>query len=106
MDRSKDMINSGGFNVFPADLEAVLTSHPQVSEAAVVAIPDPEWGETPLAIVVAEGIEAEALRSWANARLGKTQRIARLEIRAELPRSEIGKVLKRELRAPYWEEAT
>lgn len=105
MDRSKDMINSGGFNVFPADLEAVLTAHPDVSEAAVVAIPDPDWGETPMAFVVAQGVETETLRDWANARLGKTQRIARIELRDSLPRSDIGKVLKRELRAPYWEAA-
>lgn len=104
MDRAKDMINSGGFNVFPADLEAVLESHPQVAEAAVVAIPDPEWGETPMAFVVARaGLDPEHLRLWANERLGKTQRIARLELRDTLPRSEIGKVLKRELRAPFWQ---
>lgn len=104
MDRAKDMINSGGFNVFPADLEAVLESHPQVAEAAVVAVPDPDWGETPMAFVVTGAdIDPEHLRLWANERLGKTQRIARLELRETLPRSEIGKVLKRELRLPFWE---
>ena len=104
MDRSRDMINSGGFNVFPADLEAVLAAHPDVAEVAVIAVPSTEWGETPLALVVPRGAaEAEALRDWANARLGRTQRIAAVELRETLPRSDIGKVLKRELRAPYWE---
>ncbi len=104
MDRSRDMINSGGFNVFPADLEAVLATHPEVAEAAVIAIPDAEWGETPLAFVVPRGApDPETLRIWANERLGRTQRIARIELRETLPRSDIGKVLKRELRAPYWD---
>ena len=103
MDRSRDMINSGGFNVFPADLEAVLAAHPDVAEVAVIAVPSAEWGETPLALVVPRGeADPRALRDWANARLGRTQRIAAVELRETLPRSEIGKVLKRELRAPYW----
>jgi acyl-CoA synthetase (AMP-forming)/AMP-acid ligase II len=71
----------------------------------VIGIPSDQWGETPLALVVLEpgaDVDAEALRAWANQRLGKGQRIARLEIRRDLPKSDIGKVLKRELRAPYW----
>ena len=75
--------------------------------AAVIGIPSPQWGETPLALVVlenADDIDAETLRSWANQRLGKGQRIAELELREELPKSDIGKVLKRELRTPYWDE--
>jgi len=101
-DRRKDMIISGGFNIYPSDLEAVLRQHPAVLEASVVGVPSTEWGETPVAFVVsregAEAVEAEALRAWANAQLGKTQRIARLLWVDELPRSAIGKVLKRELR--------
>ena len=80
----------------------MLTDHPDVAEAAVIAIPDPDWGETPMAFVVPRGgcaPVAEKLRDWANGRLGKTQRISRLELREELPRSDIGKVLKRTLRA-------
>ena len=69
----------------------------------MIAIPSAEWGEAPLALVVPCGpLDPEALRGWANARLGRTQRIARVELRSALPRSDIGKVLKRELRAPYW----
>jgi len=104
-DRKKDMIISGGFNVFATDLEIVLGKHEAVREVAVIGIPSDEWGETPLALVVLEdgaAIDAEELRAWANQRLGKGQRIAALELRADLPKSDIGKVLKRQLRAPYW----
>jgi acyl-CoA synthetase (AMP-forming)/AMP-acid ligase II len=98
MDRKKDMIISGGFNIYPSDLEAALRQHPDVADVAVVGAPSAEWGETPVAFVVSRGAAAEELRVFANARLGKTQRIARVELVAELPRSHIGKVLKRELR--------
>ncbi|MGG7568149.1 class I adenylate-forming enzyme family protein [Rhodovulum sp. DZ06] len=106
MDRRKDMIISGGFNIYAADLEAELVKHPDVAEAAVIAIPSDQWGETPLALVVPRAganADPEAIRAAANENLGKTQRIAKVELRGSLPRSEIGKVLKRELRAPYWE---
>jgi long-chain acyl-CoA synthetase len=101
VDRRKDMIISGGFNLYPSDLEAVLRTHPAVADAAVAGVPSLRWGETPAAWVVLRSgasIDAEALRAWANERLGKTQRIAVVEIVDELPRSAIGKVLKRELR--------
>ena len=101
VDRRKDMIISGGFNLYPSDLEAVLREHPSVADAAVAGVPSERWGETPAAWVVArEGaaLDAESLRAWANERLGKTQRIAFLHVVDELPRSAIGKVLKRELR--------
>jgi acyl-CoA synthetase (AMP-forming)/AMP-acid ligase II len=104
MDRRKDMIISGGFNVYPSDLEAVLREHPDVVEVAVIGVPSTQWGETPVAFVVAtpaRAHDAEALRAWANARLGKLQRIAEVRIVEALPRSHIGKVLKRELRRLY-----
>jgi len=104
LDRKKDMIISGGFNVFPSDLEAELARHPDVQEAAVVGVASRRWGETPVAFVALKpGAAAtpQALREWANARLGKTQRIADLEILDQLPRSAIGKVLKRDLRDGY-----
>jgi len=105
LDRSKDMINSGGFNVFAVDLETVLLSHPAVSEAAVIAVPSAAWGETPLAyVVLCATIAPEDLRLWTNDRLGKTQRISSIIVTDAMPRSEIGKVLKRELRAPHWPE--
>ncbi|MDM0046890.1 class I adenylate-forming enzyme family protein [Variovorax dokdonensis] len=100
-DRRKDMIISGGFNIYPSDLESVLREHAAVADASVVGVPSAEWGETPAAFVVLKpgaAIETEALREWVNARVGKTQRITRLVFTDELPRSAIGKVLKRELR--------
>lgn len=101
MDRAKDMIISGGFNIYPSDLEAVLVTLPGVVEAAVVAMPSDAWGETPVAFVVAPGADPEALRAAANAQLGKTQRLAVVVLVDELPRSHIGKVLKRELRDSF-----
>jgi acyl-CoA synthetase (AMP-forming)/AMP-acid ligase II len=102
--RKKDVIISGGFNVYPVDLEAALVAHAAVAEAAVVGVPSARWGETPVAFVVLEpghAADAEALRTFANARLGKTQRISDVVVAAALPRSPIGKVLKRELRETY-----
>jgi len=103
-DRKKDMIISGGYNVFPSDLEAVLRGHPAVADVAVVGIPSELWGETPVAYVVQKSNDdtsAETLLQWTNAQLGKTQRLASLTFINELPRSAIGKVLKRELREDY-----
>lgn len=100
-DRKKDMIISGGFNIYPSDLEAVVRAHPSVADVAVVGVPSEQWGETPVAFVVRRGGDdttAEALLQWTNDQLGKTQRLARLQFIDELPRSAIGKVLKRELR--------
>jgi long-chain acyl-CoA synthetase len=102
--RSKDVIISGGFNIYPVDLEAALAAHPAVAEAAVVGVPSTRWGETPVAFVVlapGHSVDPDALRAFANARLGNTQRIADVVIAAALPRNPIGKVLKRELRASY-----
>jgi long-chain acyl-CoA synthetase len=101
VDRKKDMIISGGFNIYPGDLEAVLAAHEAVAEAAVIGVASERWGETPVAYVVlkpAATATATALREFANARLGRTQRLAAVEILDRLPRSTIGKVLKRELR--------
>ena len=101
VDRRKDMVISGGFNLYPSDLEAVLREHPAVADVAVAGVPSERWGETPAAWVVARpdaAVDAEVLRAWANERLGKTQRISHLQFVDELPRSAIGKVLKRDLR--------
>ncbi len=101
MDRAKDMIISGGFNIFPSDLEAILLADPRVVEAAVVGVPSEEWGETPVAFVVLKEGDAEAVRAACNAQVGKTQRLSAIRQVEELPRSAIGKVLKRELRDAY-----
>jgi len=109
-DRRKDMIISGGFNIYPSDLEAVLRRHPAVADVAVFGVPSEQWGETPVAaVVLREGVastdaaptDPEGLRAWANAQLGKTQRLSALRRVAELPRSPIGKVLRRELREAW-----
>jgi len=104
LDRRKDMIISGGYNVYPSDLEGQLREHPDVADVAVVGVPSDQWGETPVAFVVprAEATSAAIpLVAWYNARVGKTQRLSDLRFIDELPRSAIGKVLKRELREMY-----
>ena len=104
MDRRKDIIISGGFNIYPTDLEAAVHAHPAVAEVAVVGVPSEQWGETPVAFVVlAEGKRAAPaeILAAANAKLGKMQRISAVEFVDALPRSAIGKVLKRELREQY-----
>ena len=104
VDRRKDMIISGGFNIYPSDLEAELRMHPDVADVAVVGVPSEQWGETPVAFVVRAAdaaTDASTLRAWYNARAGKTQRLSDLRFIDELPCSAIGKVLKRELRDLY-----
>lgn len=106
-DRKKDMIISGGQNVYPSDIEAVLRTHPDISDCAVFGIPSERWGETPLALAVvrdAAALQAEALRDWLNARVAKYQRVERIELREALPRNATGKLLRRELREPYWKK--
>ncbi len=107
-DRKKDMIISGGLNIYADDLERALLADPDVADAAVIGVPSADWGETPLGLVVLAGGATRGagdIRAAANARLGKSQRLSAVEIRQALPRSEIGKVLKRDLRAPYWADA-
>jgi long-chain acyl-CoA synthetase len=104
MDRRKDMVISGGFNIYPSDLEAVLRGHDAIADVAVVGVASEQWGETPVAFVVLRPgttVTAPELLLWANAKLGKMQRISAIEFRDQLPRSAIGKVLKRELRDEY-----
>jgi acyl-CoA synthetase (AMP-forming)/AMP-acid ligase II len=100
--RAKDMIISGGFNIFPSDLEAVLEADPRVAEAAVVGMPSRRWGETPVGFVRLRPETPEAavtsILTETNGKLGKTQRLAALLAIEEMPRSHIGKLLKTELR--------
>jgi acyl-CoA synthetase (AMP-forming)/AMP-acid ligase II len=99
VDRKKDMIISGGFNIFPSDLEAIVSQHPDVAEVSVVGVPSSEWGETPVGFVVLRtAVDPRDVLDWANRRLGKTQRLSAIRVIDALPRSAIGKVLKRELR--------
>jgi len=106
VDRKKDLIISGGQNIYPADIEAALIEHDVVSEVAVVGVPHEKWGETPLAVVVlAEGtsIASEELTAWVNGQVGKQQRVAATVFVDELPRNPNGKILKRELRTTFAE---
>jgi acyl-CoA synthetase (AMP-forming)/AMP-acid ligase II len=99
--RAKDVIISGGFNVFPVDLETELLKDERVAEAAVIGVPSEAWGETPVGFVVLKDANEGALediRRTANARLGKTQRVSALYAIEEMPRSHIGKLLKTDLR--------
>jgi acyl-CoA synthetase (AMP-forming)/AMP-acid ligase II len=108
-DRKKDMIISGGVNIYPAEIEAVLYGHPQVLDVAVFGIPDDEWGERVHAIVQAkpgETIDVEELRAFAEPLLANYKRPRAYELRAELPRTDSGKLLKRVLRDEFWKGRT
>ncbi|PCI64515.1 MAG: long-chain fatty acid--CoA ligase [Kordiimonadales bacterium] len=104
VDRKKDMILSGGQNIYPQDIEAILLEHPAVTESAVIGAESATWGETPLAIVVVDTATetlADEIKAWANSKLGKQQRIAGVEIAVSLPRNPNGKTLKKTLRETY-----
>ena len=99
--RAKDMIISGGFNIYPKDLEELLEAQPEVTEAAVVGMPSETWGETPVGFVRLTDAAAspDSILARVNGQLGKTQRISVLYTIDEMPRSHIGKLLKTDLRA-------
>tara|TARA_R100000935_G_scaffold57519_1_gene91630 strand:+ start:277 stop:1797 length:1521 start_codon:yes stop_codon:yes gene_type:complete len=101
LDRKKDMIISGGFNIYPIDIENVAREHPQVRDVSVTGVPSQKWGETPVAFVVGSQISPGALKEWLNVRVSKMQRVHDIVVVDELPRSAIGKILKRELRDMY-----
>jgi acyl-CoA synthetase (AMP-forming)/AMP-acid ligase II len=107
VDRQKDMIISGGVNVYPRDIEEVIVRHPAVREAAVFGIPHEKWGETPLAAVVLHepgSVSPQALKTWINENVeAKFHRVHEVVIKDDFPRNVAGKTLKREMRAPYWE---
>jgi len=104
-DRVKDMIISGGENVYPAEVENRLMAHPEIADVAVIGVPDDKWGETPKAIVVrsadATVTEADVI-AWARAGLAHYKCPTTVEWRDELPRNPSGKLLKNVLREPYW----
>ncbi|GAB3285268.1 class I adenylate-forming enzyme family protein [Parahaliea aestuarii] len=106
VDRKKDMILSGGQNVYPQDIEAVLVEHPDIDDVAVIGVASERWGETPVALVVAvagASVDVAGVREWANHRLGRQQRLSDVILVGELPRNPNGKILKRELRRTFAE---
>ena len=106
VDRKRYLIKTGGENVYPAEVEAVLTRHPAVQEACIFGVPDPRWGETIKALVVlapgAEASEAELI-AWCKDKAAGYKAPTSVEFRAELARTATGKLQKFKLRAPYWE---
>jgi acyl-CoA synthetase (AMP-forming)/AMP-acid ligase II len=105
-DRIKDMIISGGENIYPAEIERVMAEHPAVQDVAVIGVPDERWGEVPKAVVVAAPgatVETEPLLAWCRERLASFKCPKTIDVGAELPRNPTGKILKKELRKPYWE---
>jgi acyl-CoA synthetase (AMP-forming)/AMP-acid ligase II len=104
-DRKKDMIISGGFNVYPSEVEQVLWSHPAVQDCAVIGVPDMRWGEAVKAVVElnpGHTVEAQELIDLCKARLGSVMAPKSVDFIASLPRSPVGKVLKKDLRSRYW----
>jgi long-chain acyl-CoA synthetase len=104
-DRIKDMIVAGGVNIYPAEIEKALVAHPQVVDAAVIGIPDDDFGEKPLAFIVTgpgAHLDEDALRSFLQDHLAKYKTPREFIFVAELPLNPAGKVLKTELRQPYW----
>jgi acyl-CoA synthetase (AMP-forming)/AMP-acid ligase II len=105
VDRQKDLIISGGVNVYPRDIEEVVVQHPAVQEAAVFGVPDPKWGEASVAAVVlkqAGALEAEALARWINEHVSaKFQRVREVVVLPDFPRNVAGKTLKRVIRERY-----
>ena len=102
VDRKKDMILSGGQNIYPQDIEACLVDHPDIEEAAVIGAKSRKWGETPIGLVVLRRqSDPAAIQRWCNERLGKQQRLTDLLAVQSIPRNPNGKILKRELRQTY-----
>ncbi|MDB4888245.1 MAG: acyl-CoA synthetase (AMP-forming)/AMP-acid ligase, partial [Gemmatimonadetes bacterium] len=108
VDRKKDLIISGGVNVYPKDIEEVVVTHPDVVEAAVFGIPNEKWGEAPMGAVVLRAgavVDEASLKSWVNERVGaRYQQLCGVVIMQEFPRNAAGKTLKRLMRDEYWKE--
>lgn len=105
VDRKKDMIVSGGFNVYPRDVEDAISSHPAVAMVAVIGTPDPKWGEAVTAMVMlkpGQQVDAETLTELVRQKKGSVQAPKRIEFIADMPRTAVGKIDKKVLRAPFW----
>lgn len=107
LDRMKDMIVSGGFNLYPSEIEAVIAKHPAVFECSVIGVPDPKWGEAVKAVVqLKAGARAtqEEIVALCKGELGSLKAPKSVEFWPELPRSAVGKVLKKDIRARFWSD--
>ena len=106
LDRKDDMIISGGFNIWPAELENVIQDHPAIIEVAVIAVPSERWGESPLALCVIEPnatVTSDEVIELCSSRLGSYKKPTSVEFRTEaLPKSPVGKLQRKVLREPYW----
>ncbi|WP_447759820.1 class I adenylate-forming enzyme family protein [Sphingopyxis panaciterrae] len=105
VDRKSDMVITGGFNVFPNEIEHVINSQPAVQDCSVIGIPDAKWGEALMAFVelkAGQALDADALKAAVRAALGPVKTPKHVEFMAELPRSPAGKVMRSTLRGPYW----
>ncbi len=105
VDRTSDMIVSGGYNVYPKEVEDTLLTHPAVRDAVVIGVPDAKWGEAVLAFVVLRAgvsAEAEALRAHCQARLARYKSPKEVRFLDAVPMSAVGKPLRRALRDPFW----
>jgi acyl-CoA synthetase (AMP-forming)/AMP-acid ligase II len=105
-DRLKDMIITGGENVYSIEVERVLAEHPAVAEVAVIGVPDEKWGEAVKAVVALEGEVSERdLIAWAAERLAKYKCPKTVDVVDALPRNPTGKIMKKDLRKPHWEKS-
>jgi acyl-CoA synthetase (AMP-forming)/AMP-acid ligase II len=105
VDRKRDMIITGGFNVYPSEIEQVIWSHPSVQDCAVIGVPDEKWGETVKAVVepkLGRHVNPGEILALCRSRLGGVKAPKSVEVWDQLPRSAVGKVLKREIRERYW----
>ena len=106
-DRVKDMIVSGGENIYPAEVESALFGHPSVADVAVIGVPDERWGEAVKAVVVKKPdahVTPAELITWARERIAGYKLPKSVDFIDALPRNPTGKILKRELRKAYWGE--
>ena len=105
IDRKKDMIISGGYNIYAREVEDVLYTHPAVGEAAVIGVPDEEWGESVKAVVALKpGMSAseQDIIQFCKEKLASFKKPKSVDFVSELPKTSIGKISKKDLKAPYW----
>jgi acyl-CoA synthetase (AMP-forming)/AMP-acid ligase II len=107
VDRKKDMIITGGFNVFPSEIEQVIWSHPAVQDCAVIGVPDEKWGEAVKAVietVPGKSINEQEIIALCKQKLGSVKAPKSVEVWETLPRSPVGKVLKKNIRSTFWQD--